>query len=55
MHDSSLLLSHIQFVHNTTMGIEKIKKNLKLTHEDVVEYCKNKILDKNCIEMVARV
>ena len=49
MHDSSLLLSHIQFVHTTTMGIERIKKNLKLTHEDVVEYCKNKILDKNCI------
>lgn len=31
------------------MGIIRIKKNLKLDTEDVVEYCINKILDKNSI------
>ena len=30
------------------MGIDRIKKNLKLDTNDVVEYCKNKILDKDC-------
>jgi len=30
------------------MGIIRIKKNLKLETNDVIEYCKNKILDKNC-------
>lgn len=30
------------------MGIDIIKKNLKLDINDVVEYCKNKVLDKNC-------
>ena len=31
------------------MGVDRIKKNLKLDTNDVVEFCKNKILDKNCI------
>lgn len=30
------------------MGIDRIKKNLKSDTNDVVEYCKNKILDKEC-------
>ncbi len=30
------------------MGIDRIKKNLKLDVDDVVQYCKNKVLDKNC-------
>lgn len=42
------LLLNIGKVHTTEMGIDRIKKNLKLNTIDVVEYCKNKILDKNC-------
>ncbi len=42
------LLSNIDKVHTTEMGIERIKKNLKLTTNDVVDYCKKKVLDKNC-------
>lgn len=30
------------------MGIDRIKKNLKLDTDDVVEYCKNKIRNKEC-------
>lgn len=30
------------------MGLDRIKKNLKIDTFDVVEYCKKKILDKNC-------
>lgn len=25
-----------------------LRKNLKLDTDDVVEYCRNKVLDKNC-------
>ena len=30
------------------MGIDRIKRNLKLNTNDIVEYCKNKILNKDC-------
>ena len=42
------LLINIDNIHTTKMGIERIRKNLKLENIDVVEYCKNKIKDKNC-------
>ena len=48
MEDKQILLNNIDKVHTTEMGIERIKKNLKLDTDDVVEYCKNKVLDKNC-------
>ena len=35
-------------LHTTKMGINRIKKNLNLKDEDVVEYCKNKMLDNKC-------
>lgn len=40
------LLLNIDKIHTTKLGIERIKRNLKID-TDVVEYCKNKILDKN--------
>jgi len=46
--DKEVLLSNIDKVHTTEMGIDRIKNNLKLNTNDVVEFCKNKILDKNC-------
>lgn len=46
--DKEVLLSNIDKVHTTEMGIDRIKKNLKIDTNDVVEYCKNKVLDKNC-------
>lgn len=48
MEDKQILLDNISKVHTTEMGIDRIKKNLKLNANDVVEFCKNKILDKNC-------
>ena len=47
MENKQILLDNINNVHTTKMGIERIKKNLKLENIDIVEYCKNKILDKN--------
>ena len=46
--NKEVLLLNINKVHTTEMGNDRIKKNLKLNINDVVEYCKNKILDKNC-------
>ena len=43
-----ILLDNIDRIHTTEMGIGRIQRNLKLDTVDVVEYCKNKILDKNC-------
>lgn len=48
MEDKQILLDNISKVHTTEKGIDRIKKNLKLNTNDVVEFCKNKILDKNC-------
>ena len=46
--NKDILLSSIDKIHTTEMGIDRIKKNLKLNTNDVVEFCKNKISDKNC-------
>ena len=46
MEDKQILLDNINKVHTTEMGINRIIKNLKLNTNDVVEYCKNKVLDK---------
>ena len=48
MENKKTLLNNINKVHTTKMGIDRIKKNLKLGTNEVVEYCKNKVLDKNC-------
>lgn len=48
MEDKKVLLNHIDKIHTTELGIERIKRNLKLDTQDVVAYCRNKILDKNC-------
>lgn len=42
-----MLLENIDKIHTTKLGIERIKRNLKLNTNNVVEYCKEKILDKN--------
>ena len=48
MEDKQILLNNIDKVHTTEMGVDRIKKNLKLDNEDVVGYCKNKVLNKDC-------
>lgn len=46
--NKEVLLANIEKLHTTKMGVDRIKKNLKLDTKDVVDYCKKKILDKNC-------
>ena len=47
MGDKQILLSNIDKLHTTAMGFDRIKKNLCI-EGDVVLYCINEILDKNC-------
>lgn len=50
MKDVKVFLDGIDKIHTTAMGIDRIRKNLGLSAEkDAVEYCKRKILLKNCI------
>jgi len=43
------LLKNINMLHTTILGIDRIKKNLKIDVDDVVEYLKEKILNKNTL------
>lgn len=40
------LINNIEKIHTTELGIDRIKRNLKVDY-DVVDYLKEKILDKN--------
>lgn len=46
--DKQILIDNIDLFHTTEMGIDRIKRNLKINVSDVVEYCKQKVLDKSC-------
>jgi len=48
MHE---LLENINKVHTTQMGITRIKKNLELDTDDIVEWCKDKTLNAKEIVM----
>ena len=48
MNNCQILIDNLEKIHTTKMGVDRIKKNLKINVEDIVEYCKNKIVDKNC-------
>ena len=48
MRDWELLIDNIDKIHTTKMGIDRIKRNLKLNTDDVVGYCESLIMNKNC-------
>lgn len=47
IQNREILLSNIDKIHTTKMGIDRITKNLKIYNCDVVLFCKEKVLDKN--------
>ncbi len=48
MEDEKVLLDNIDKIHTTQMGMDRIRRNLNIDTVDVVAYCKDKVLDKNC-------
>jgi hypothetical protein len=47
--DSKELLDNIEKIQSTEMGIERIKKNLRLDDVDVIEWCKEKVSNPNAV------
>ncbi|RAP52747.1 MAG: conjugal transfer protein [Methanosphaera sp. rholeuAM270] len=45
----NVVIENIDKIHTTPMGIERIKKNLSIEDEDVVEYCKKIVKNENSI------
>lgn len=43
-----ILLDNIDKLHTTALGIDRIRRNLKLENDDVIAYCKNIIRNPNC-------
>lgn len=43
------LLDNIENVHTTEMGMDRIKRNIGVDVEDIVEYCKDKIREDNAV------
>ena len=50
VNDECDLLSNLDKLHTTALGIERIKKNISLDVEDVVNWCREEIEKNNaCI------
>ena len=43
------LLQNLDKLHTTELGIIRIKRNLSLATEDVVSFCKEKILSESAV------
>ena len=48
MINNQILFDNIDKIHTTAMGLDRIKRNLKLDTNDVVKYCIKKIKDSRC-------
>ena len=47
MNINNELISNLDKLHTTELGILRIKKNLSLDTNDVVSWCKNQIISPN--------
>ena len=48
MTERQILLSNLDQIHTTPMGVDRIRRNLKLADNEAVEFCKSKISDTRC-------
>lgn len=46
--EGKMLIDNIDKIHTTELGVARIKKNLNIGVQDVVEYCKKQILSEKC-------
>lgn len=49
MGSSDELLSNLDKIHTTELGLVRIKRNLSLDTNDVVEWCKDKIKSSRAV------
>ena len=48
MNNINELINNIERIHTTELGYLRIKKNLELSTNDIVEWCKKIITNKQC-------
>ena len=46
---NELLISNLDKIHTTDLGLARIKRNLDICNNDIVSILKEKIKDKKCI------
>ncbi|MBQ2125419.1 MAG: DUF3781 domain-containing protein [Spirochaetales bacterium] len=49
MNTQNNLLENLDKLHTTELGVVRIKRNLSLDTENVVEWCRNKINSDNAV------
>ena len=49
MDDRIELISNLDKVHTTDLGVVRIKKNLSLDVDDVISWCREKIENQNAL------
>lgn len=49
MTEKNDLLHNVDKIHTTELGVGRIKKNLKIDTDNVVDYCVELIKDKNSV------
>ena len=42
MEDKEIQMAHLDTIHTTALGEERIKKNISLADDDVVKWCKQR-------------
>ncbi len=45
--EKELLLEHLDAIHTTLLGADRIRKNLNVDEKDIVAFCKQKIKEEN--------
>ncbi len=49
MNSDNELLKNLKQLHTTELGVARIKRNLSLETDDVIEWCKDKINADNAV------
>ena len=49
MSSTNALIDNIDKLHTTELGVVRIKRNLSLDTDDVVEWCRDKIKSENAV------
>lgn len=44
-----LLINNLDRIHTTNMGLARIRGNIGIDNLDVIEWCKNRILDRKAL------
>lgn len=48
MNEKQILLTNLNKIHTTELGVDRIKMNLNLDTADIVAFCKKKITAADC-------